>query len=114
MATSGYIKFSIATIKACNNKFKYLSTNRYAYLSLTKNPPNSKKGIIRGGPIAVAICTVGDIADIKYPVIRMKFPFLMVIQIQQINWSFFVFAFGRFTAQIMKFFFKHFFIKLRI
>ena len=70
---------------------------------MTKNPPNSKKGIIRGGPIAVAICTVGEIADTKYPVIRTKLPSLMAAQIQQINWSFLVRSFRRCTAQKLKF-----------
>ena len=54
-------------------------------MSLTKNPPNNKNGIIKGGPIAVAICTVGDIADIKYPVIRTELASLLTVEIQQIH-----------------------------
>ena len=35
------------------------------YSSLMKNPPNNKKGIIRGGPTEVAIWTLGEIDEIK-------------------------------------------------
>ena len=33
----------------------------------------------------MAICTVGDIADIKYPVIRMELASLLTVEIQQIH-----------------------------